>query len=47
MSKKLGSGSRSGMNNPDHISERLKTIFGLKSLNSFMGIRDRKNVDPG
>jgi hypothetical protein len=30
--KKSGSGS--GMNNPDHISESLETIFGLKYLNS-------------
>jgi hypothetical protein len=56
MGKKSGSGS--GMNNPDHISESLETIFGLKYLN-FMrirdpgwktlgsGIRDRKNLDPG
>ncbi len=28
------------MNNPDHISERLETIFGLKCLNSLMRIRD-------
>jgi hypothetical protein len=32
MGKKSGSGS--GMNNPDHISESLETIFGLKYLNS-------------
>jgi hypothetical protein len=30
MGKKLGSGS--GMNNPDHISESLETIFGVKIL---------------
>jgi hypothetical protein len=35
------------MNNPDHISESLKTIFGLNYLNSFMWIRDGKNSDPG
>ncbi len=39
MGKKSGSGS--GMNNPDHISESLETIFlGLKYLNSLMRIRD-------
>ncbi len=36
--KKSGSGS--GMNNPDHISDSLETIFGLKCLNSLMRIRD-------
>jgi hypothetical protein len=53
------SGSGSGMNNPDHISESLKNFFGLKYLNSFMwirgpglnkfgsGIRDGKKSDPG
>jgi hypothetical protein len=35
MVKKSSSGS--GMNIPDHVSERLGTIFGLKI----------KNVDPG
>jgi hypothetical protein len=35
------------MRNPDHISECLKTIFGLKYLNSFRRIRDGKNLDPG
>jgi hypothetical protein len=35
------SGSRSGMNSPDHISESLKNTFsGLKYLNSLMWIRD-------
>jgi hypothetical protein len=37
------SGSRSGMNNPDHIFEVLETIFWVKIgtyLNSFMRIRD-------
>ncbi len=38
MSKKSGSGS--GMNNPDHISESLETSFGVKILNFFYG-------DPG
>jgi hypothetical protein len=28
----LTPGSGSGMNNPDHISESLETIFGLKIL---------------
>jgi hypothetical protein len=28
------------MNNPDHISDSLETIFGLKYLNSLMRIRD-------
>jgi hypothetical protein len=43
-----GSGSSgSGMNNPDHVSESLETIFWLKYLNSFMRIRDGKNSDPG
>jgi hypothetical protein len=43
------SGSGSGMNNPDHISESLETIFGLKYLNSLMRIRDPrwKNSNPG
>jgi hypothetical protein len=41
------SGSESGINNPDHISESLETIFGLKYLNSLMWIRDGKNSDPG
>ncbi len=38
MAKKSGSGS--GMNNPDHISESLKTIFWVKILKIF-------DVDPG
>ncbi len=54
--KKSGSGS--GMNNPDHISESLETIFCVKILNFLMriwypewkkfgpGIRDRKYSDP-
>jgi hypothetical protein len=38
------SGSRSGINNPDHISESSETIFfKLKYLNSLMRIRDGKN----
>jgi hypothetical protein len=35
------SGSGSGMNNPDHISESLEKFFGLKYLNSLMRIGDR------
>jgi hypothetical protein len=31
MGKKSGSGS--GMNNPDHVSESLETIFCVKILN--------------
>ena len=38
MGKYSGSGSR--MNNPDHISESLETIFGFKYLNSLMRIPD-------
>jgi hypothetical protein len=47
MGKKSESGS--GMNNPDHISESLETIFvvGLKYLNLLMRIRDGKNSDQG
>ncbi len=46
MGKKSGSGS--GMNKPNHISESLEIIFlGLKYLNSLMRIRDGKNSDPG
>jgi hypothetical protein len=37
------SGSGSGMNNPDHISES----SGKKFYTSLMRIRDRKNLDPG
>ena len=35
------------MNNPDHISESLEAIFGLKYLNSLMRIRIRDLFDPG
>jgi hypothetical protein len=56
MGKKSGSGS--GMNNKDHISESLETIFlRVKILKFFdadlgskkfrSGIRDGKNSDPG
>ncbi len=42
------SGSGSGMNNQDHIFERLRNqIFGLKNLNSLMRIWDGKYLDPG
>jgi hypothetical protein len=51
------SGSGSGMNNPDHISESLATIFWAKILKFFdadpgsgmkrIRIRDGKNSDPG
>jgi hypothetical protein len=48
------SGSRSKMNNPDHISESLETIFWVKMRirdpgwkNFGSGIRDGKNSDPG
>jgi hypothetical protein len=34
------SGSVSGMNNPDHISERLETIFWVKILKILLRIRD-------
>ncbi len=49
--------SGSGMNNPDHISEGLETIFWLKIHKFFdakpgsgmekIRIRDGKNLDPG
>jgi hypothetical protein len=49
MGKKSGSESR--MNNPDHISENLKTIFWVKTLKFFdadpSSIRDGKYSDPG
>jgi hypothetical protein len=37
------SGSESGMNNPDHISESLETFFWV----SLVRIRDGKNSDTG
>ncbi len=50
-------GSGSGMNDPDHISESLETIFWVKILKFFSadpewekfgsGIRDGINSDPG
>jgi hypothetical protein len=57
MGKKSGSGS--GMNNPDHISESLEKSFWVKILKFFdtdpgsrsekfgFGIRDGKNSDSG
>ncbi len=36
----LKSGSGSGMNHPDHISESLELIFWFKYLNSLLRIRD-------
>jgi hypothetical protein len=46
------SGSGFGMNNPDHISESLETIFWVNIPKVFdadprSGIRDGKNSDPG
>jgi hypothetical protein len=38
--------SGSGMNNPDHISERLVTIFWVKMLKFFDADPDGKNSDP-
>jgi hypothetical protein len=40
------------MNNPEHISESLETIFWVKILKFFdadpgSGVRDGKNSDPG
>jgi hypothetical protein len=48
----MGKQSRSGMNNPDHISKSLETIFWVKILQFFdadpaCGFRDGKNSDPG
>ncbi len=40
--------SVSRMNNPNHISESLKTIFWVSKLKFFdSSIRDGKNSDPG
>jgi hypothetical protein len=44
MGKKSRSGSGSGMNIPDHISESLETIFGVKILEFFDADVD---PDPG
>jgi hypothetical protein len=38
MGKKSGTGS--GMNNPDHISESLETLSWVENLNCLMRIRD-------
>jgi hypothetical protein len=45
MGKKSGSGS--GMNKPDHISECLETIFWVKILKFFDADPGLKNSDPG
>jgi hypothetical protein len=45
MGKKSGSGS--GMNNPDKISDSLKTVFWVKIIRLLMRIRDGKNSYPG
>jgi hypothetical protein len=47
---KKNSGVGSGMNIPDHIAEKLETIFWVKkNLNSLMRIRirDPGSFDPG
>jgi hypothetical protein len=44
------SGSGSGMKNPDHIFQSLKTNFWVKILKILWcgsGIQDGKNSDPG
>jgi hypothetical protein len=43
--KKSGSGS--GINNPDHISESSETIFGVKILQFFDADQAWKESDPG
>jgi hypothetical protein len=46
----MGKKSGSGMNNPDHISQSLETIFWIKILwirDEKIWIRDGKNLDPG
>jgi hypothetical protein len=45
MGKKSGSGS--GMNNPDHISESLETMFWVKILKFFDADPGWKSSDPG
>jgi hypothetical protein len=45
MGKKSGSGS--GMNHLDHISESLETIFWVKILKFFDADPGWKNLDPG
>jgi hypothetical protein len=44
MGKKSGSGS--GMNNPDHISERLETIFWVKKFKIFYADPDPGSFGP-
>jgi hypothetical protein len=51
-SQDLDPGYGSGMENPDHISESLETIFWVKILKFFDAdpesrIWDGKNLDPG
>jgi hypothetical protein len=36
----MGKKSGSGINNSDHISESIETIFGLKYLNSLVRIQE-------
>jgi hypothetical protein len=43
----IKSGSGSGMNNSDHISDSLKTVFWVKTLNFFDADPGRKNSDQG
>jgi hypothetical protein len=48
MDKRSGSGSGSGINNPDHISDILETIFWVKLRKFFYavpGIRDGKSSE--
>jgi hypothetical protein len=45
MGRKSGTGS--GMNIPDHISESLETIFWVKILKFFNADPGWKNSDPG
>jgi hypothetical protein len=45
MGKKSEFGS--GINNPDHISERLQTTFWVKILKFFDADPGWKNLDPG
>jgi hypothetical protein len=41
------SGSESGMNNPDHISDSLETIIWFKILKFFNADPGWKNSEPG
>jgi hypothetical protein len=41
------SGSRSGMNNPDHVSESLETMFWVKMLKFFDADPEWKNLNLG